>query len=94
MEFVNLENVAVILAGQEIYVINYRATADVPNMVNVKMVLVSALKDGMDVIAHYVSLLFPKQYKNKRNFFGCIEIGKKGTHWHYNLVKFHGIYIL
>lgn len=61
MESVNQVNVDVIQDGQEIYVINYHVTADVQSMVNARTVLVFALKDGMDVIVHYVSLLFPKQ---------------------------------
>lgn len=57
MESVSLQNAAVILAGQEISATNCPATQDAPNMVNVRMGPVSALKDGMDATAHYVSNL-------------------------------------
>lgn len=55
MEFVNPVNVAVILVGLEIFAINYLATPDAQNMVNAKMALVFALKDGMADIVHCVS---------------------------------------
>lgn len=57
MEFVSQESVTVILVLSEIYAINCHVIHDALNMVNAKMALVSALRDGMAVIALCVSIL-------------------------------------
>lgn len=55
MVSVNQDVVGVILAGPEVFVINYLVIQDAQNMDSVKMERVFVHKDGMDDIAHYVS---------------------------------------
>lgn len=62
--FVNLENAAVIRAMLEIYAINCLVIHVVLNMVNAKMALAFAHKDGMDVIALCVSTSFQLIQRN------------------------------